>query len=320
MKRNEIIGEHKKGVRAVKYNAKPQTHIEPPKPNNPVAKNANAAIGGGAAGAHKNEKKASQSVRGQKHKNADLAEVSLGDYRKKAAMQKAQSQMGAMFARDPAEREKNLSTFNKREKGLNRLKARDDRDRKAEQERQLASLVARLPELRAEYEQMKDEYKSLGGSNWQYADREQNLTDYERKARSMEGPMNNLWRQIQAAEKAQREQGVAEGDFDEATGDAVGTISSATPDGKVKIKTATGSEIETNKDALIPGASGTLQMKPDAAGDALKPGAKVVSTEGTTEEDMLSHRADSASPISGDEDHDEMSKLLVMRLKRLAGL
>ncbi len=541
MKRNEIIGEHKKGVRAVKYNAKPQTHIEPPKPNNPVAKNANAAIGGGAAGAHKNEKKASQSVRGQKHKNADLAEVSLGDYRKKAAMQKAQSQMGAMFSRDPAEREKNLSTFNKREKGLNRLKARDERDRKAEQERQLASLVARLPELRAEYEQMKDEYKSLGGSNWQYADREQNLTDYERKARSMEGPMNNLWRQIQAAEKAQREQGVAEGeriktpsgmyrdqhtgvayrgktgqdgndsymtpdyliqkyqerlaqiaagpykrpkevaqlksriaklqgqqgvaegsektkpnkpmtwqqayahndgesfdarqkritqyekskgekkpkhvdwdkkggmqegvaeeigydevdsksasyilrkldngvslsdliddfpelsrmiddiagerglhaddnfeeiedilrndlediasqdddfgdsmddedDFDEATGDAVGTISSATPDGKVKIKTATGSEIETNKDALIPGAGGTLQMKPDAAGDALKPGAKVVSTEGATEEDMLSHRADSASPISGDEDHDEMSKLLVMRLKRLAGL
>ncbi len=402
MKRNEIIGEHKKGVRAVKYNAKPQTHIEPPKPNNPVAKNANAAIGGGAAGAHKNEKKASQSVRGQKHKNADLAEVSLGNYYTKATKDRAMSGMSAAFAGSPEDREKHKARFDRRDRGLNRLKDRNEKARKAEQEKQLADLVARLPELRAEYEQMKDEYKSLGGSNWQYADREQNLTDYERKARSMEGPMNNLWRQIQAAEKAQREQGVAEeigydevdsksasyilrkldngvslsdliddfpelsrmiddiagerglhadddfeeiedilrndlediasqdddfgdsmddeDDFDEATGDAVGTISSATPDGKVKIKTATGSEIETNKDALIPGASGTLQMKPDAAGDALKPGAKVVSTEGATEEDMLSHRADSASPISGDEDHDEMSKLLVMRLKRLAGL
>lgn len=102
----------------------------------------------------------------------------------------------------------------------------------------------------------------------------------------------------------------------EATGDAVGTISSATPDGKVKIKTATGNEIETDKDALIPGASGTLQMKPDAAGDALKPGAKVVSTE----EEMMAPPTDSASPIPGDNDHDEISKLLVHRLKRLAGL
>lgn len=140
----------------------------------------------------------------------DMMEVSMGDYRKKAAMQKAQSQMGAMFARDPAEREKNLATFNKREKGLNRLKARDEKARKAEQDKQLADLVARLPELKAEYERMRAEYKSLGGSNWQYADREQNLSDYERKARSMEGPMNNLWRQIQAAEKAQKEQGLEE--------------------------------------------------------------------------------------------------------------
>ena len=68
MKRNDIIGEHKKGVRAIKYNKKPTTHSEPPKPRNPVAKNATAAVGGGAAGAHKDAKKSSQSVRGQKHK------------------------------------------------------------------------------------------------------------------------------------------------------------------------------------------------------------------------------------------------------------
>ena len=132
-----------------------------------------------------------------------IQEVSLGDYRAKALKQKAQSQMGAMFARDPEQQAKDLSTFNKRERGLNRLKDRDTKSRANAQAKDLADLVARLPELKSEYEQMKDKYKSLGGSNWQYADREQNLTDREREARSMEGPMNNLWRQIQAAEKSQ---------------------------------------------------------------------------------------------------------------------
>ncbi len=137
-------------------------------------------------------------------------EASLGDYRKKAAMQKAQAGMGAMFAPDPEQRAKELATFKKRERGLERVKARDEAARKAEQERQLADLVTRLPELRAEYDEMRAKYKSLGGSDWQYADREQNLTSSEREARSMEGPMNNLWRQIQAAEKAQKAQGVTE--------------------------------------------------------------------------------------------------------------
>lgn len=134
-----------------------------------------------------------------------IGEISLGDYRKKAGMQKAQSQMGAMFARDPAEREKNLSTFNKREKGLNRLKARDEKARAAEIKNRQDADIAALPKLKKEYEAMKAKYKSLGGSSWQYADREQNLTNAEREARSMEGEMNNLWRRINAAEKAQKE-------------------------------------------------------------------------------------------------------------------
>lgn len=137
-------------------------------------------------------------------RNEIISEIGLGDYRKKAAMQKAQSQMGAMFARDPEERAKELSTFNKREKGLNRLKARDEKARKAAADKDMADTIAQLPQLKDEYEQMKAKYKSLGGSNWQYADREQNLTDREREARSMEGPMNNLWRRISAAEKAQK--------------------------------------------------------------------------------------------------------------------
>jgi hypothetical protein len=137
-------------------------------------------------------------------RNEIIGEVSLGNYRDKALKQKAQSQMGAMFAKDPEERKKNLATFNKREKGLNRLKARDEKSRKADADKKQAADIAALPQLKAEYEGMKDKYKSLGGSNWQYADREQNLTDREREARSMEGPMNNLWRRINAAEKAQK--------------------------------------------------------------------------------------------------------------------
>lgn len=139
-----------------------------------------------------------------------ITEVSLGDYRRKASMQKAQSQMGAMFGSSPEARAKDLATYQKRERGLERLKARDELARKSEQAKQLADLVARLPELKAEYEKMTARYKALGGSNWQYADREQNMTDAEREARSMEGQMNNLWRQIQAAEKAQGQQGMAE--------------------------------------------------------------------------------------------------------------
>jgi hypothetical protein len=133
-----------------------------------------------------------------------ISEISLGNYRDKALKQKAQSQMGAMFAKDPEERKKNLSTFNKREKGLNRLKARDEKSRKAAADKDMSDTIAQLPKLKDEYEQMKAKYKSLGGSNWQYADREQNLTDREREARGMEGPMNNLWRRINAAEKAQK--------------------------------------------------------------------------------------------------------------------
>ncbi len=136
-----------------------------------------------------------------------IGEISLGNYREKAGKQKALAGMGAMFAFDPEQRAKELATFKKRERGLNRVKDRDERARKADQERQMTSLVARLPELEAEYAEMRARYKSLGGSDWQYADREQNLTDREREARSMEGPMNNLWRQIQAAKK---HQGVAE--------------------------------------------------------------------------------------------------------------
>lgn len=71
-----------------------------------------------------------------------------------------------------------------------------------QQARQAAMDDARnLMALKTEYKQMKDRYESLGGSNWQYADREQNLTDREREARGMEPALNRLAARIHAAEK-----------------------------------------------------------------------------------------------------------------------
>jgi hypothetical protein len=110
-------------------------------------------------------------------------------------------------------------------------------------------------------------------------------------------------------------------DVEEAQGDPIGTVQSATPDGKVAIKTDTG-VVTTDKSALMPGATpqDPLQMKPDAVGGGLTPGAKVVSTA----EDILPPPADSQSPIHGgtvhgdeghgNDDHNEIIQLL----KRLA--
>lgn len=94
----------------------------------------------------------------------------------------------------------------------------------------------------------------------------------------------------------------------ETTGAPLGTVSTA-PDasGKVKIKTPTGTEIETNKDALLPGAKpGTVQMKPDAAGDALKPGTQVVSAEAMGAQEVppaTSNEDDGDPPIDSAESY-----------------
>lgn len=63
--------------RRTKEAAKPTS--TPPTVRNPVAKNASAAIGGGAAGSHKNRKKASKQVRGQKHRGQGVTEGDINE-------------------------------------------------------------------------------------------------------------------------------------------------------------------------------------------------------------------------------------------------
>lgn len=126
---------------------------EAPKPRNFVAKNAKT----GGAGAHKDKKKAAKQG-DVKHKGKEIAEVSLGDYRKKAALSKATSQIDKFFGRDDPQKvahaEKNIA---RREKGLARADHRLDRTVKAmpkpapepiDKER----LLARLAQLEREFD------------------------------------------------------------------------------------------------------------------------------------------------------------------------
>jgi small-conductance mechanosensitive channel len=57
--------------------------------------------------------------------------------------------------------------------------------------------------LTAKLKELESRYKSLGGANWQYADREQNLTDREREARAMEPELNRLRQRLAQARKHQ---------------------------------------------------------------------------------------------------------------------
>jgi len=75
----------------------------------------------------------------------------------------------------------------------------------AEQQKKLQQDIENLPELMAQFREMKSEYESLGGSNWQYADREQNLSAGERKARDMESSLRQLANRISAAKQGDKE-------------------------------------------------------------------------------------------------------------------
>jgi hypothetical protein len=134
-----------------------------PKPRNFVAKNATT----GGAGAHKDKKKAvKQGDVKHKGKAMDVAEVSLGNYRKKAAVSKATNQIDKFFGRDDPEKvaraEKNIA---KREKGLARADHRLDRTVKAmpqpvpapiDKERLHARLAALEKEFDPHYEYSDD--------------------------------------------------------------------------------------------------------------------------------------------------------------------
>jgi hypothetical protein len=96
----------------------------------------------------------------------------------------------------------------------NQMLAQRATDREQQAIQSAANDAKILPQLKAEYDEVFKKYNSLGGRNWQYADREQNLTSAEREARSLEPKLNDLSRRIHAASK-----GITEADeWEEETG------------------------------------------------------------------------------------------------------
>ena len=80
--------------------------------------------------------------------------------------------------------------------------AERDAQAKAERQQKIQQDIENLPDLISQYNDMETEYESMGGSNWQYADSEQNLSDEERRARNMETSMRQLADRIHTAKKA----------------------------------------------------------------------------------------------------------------------
>lgn len=289
MKRNEVIvHEHKKGVRAVKYNQKPQTTIEPPKPRNPVAKNANASIGGGAAGAHKDAKKASQAVRGQKHKNAEMAEGRFGrsgyynpmDYERDQQRQMDYDKRG--FKRQELQHELGHEDDPNFERNFRQQQM--DRDR-------------------------GPWYLKIDGKIYKQKGMPKSFDWKSGATKYGQAILKNR------PELAGKIMLTKKGDDDAVSemGSEVGKITKVDPMTKKATVTKTdGSTMDVDSTSLKPTADGKMQMDtPDT--DEIKAGTQVVSTEMMTP-------TDSRSPIPGDNDHDEISKLLVHRLRRLAGL
>jgi hypothetical protein len=390
MKRNEVIvHEHKKGVRAVKYNQKPQSHIEPPAPRNPVAKNASAAIGGGAAGAHKDKKKAAKSGETKHKGQMDIAE----GVEDRISYQVAKVLHDNGITYDPAREDELINVI-----GMALVKKLDMSPKEARavmndedflgdtmgelrhmeqsvadgppkdlnapkmvQDRKTGKLYdpnkefakkMNSPEVMAQMKRMAQKEGTAEG----YRDRRDAYQrDYDSSVSGMgrrqsrayqdDGGANDERHDLDPTDwyfvkdgkmfavsvyPNQEREAMSRGysrtriearakandqDKTEAMGAEVGKITKVDPaTKKATLTKADGSSMEVDSTALKPTPDGKMSMDtPDT--DELKAGTAVVSTE-----DMMAPPNDSSSPIPGDNNHDEISKLLVHRLKRLAGL
>lgn len=265
MKRLEIIGEHKKGVKAVKYNAKPQSHIEPQKPRNPVAKNASAAIGGGAAGAHKDKKKAAKSGE-VKHKGQTVSEI--------------------RDRRDAYQRDYDSSVS-----GFGR--PRDHRGLEQELGHETNNYAV-----------------AINGRTWKVFGSKSHAEAIARKIQ-MKDPNKKVSVHETGADVSEE---LAVGKI-EKVGPEGATIASTNPADKTKTIVPQNMIGKDDKGNLVvnktAGGTGAGQENP------VRPGAEVAIT---ADEDAMAPSTDSMSPIHGDNDHDEISKLLIKKLRALAGL
>lgn len=95
-----------------------------------------------------------------------------------------------------------------KQKSMADVKARNDKikaDALVREKETAKKDAADLPNLQKRHAEMEATYNK--GKNWQYADREQNLSDEERTARGMQGSMNQLAQRIQNVKKHGYKQG-----------------------------------------------------------------------------------------------------------------
>jgi hypothetical protein len=95
-----------------------------------------------------------------------------------------------------------------KQKSMADVKARNEKSKAegVQRERDTAKKdAADLPNLQKRHAEMEATYNK--GKNYQYADREQNLSDEERTARDMQGSMNQMAQRIQNVKKYGYKQG-----------------------------------------------------------------------------------------------------------------
>ena len=285
MKRNEIISEFKKGVKAVKYNKKP---------NNPTHDHAKAK-----------EKLAPQ----KPLEEAEVDESGLQYYTGVKKHGKPYMTAAAKLMRDGGN-QKELGALkdrlskahkNKSEQGM----AEGSRDRRDAYQRDYDSSVSGMDRGNNHRD---DERHDLDPSDW-YIVRDGKMY------KTSVYPRNEREAIRRGYSRTRDEANAKAKSTDEAMGAEVGKITKVDPaTKKATLTKPDGSSMEVDSTALKPTPDGKMSMDtPDA--NELKTGTAVVSTE-----DMMAPPNDSRSPIHGDEDHDEVSKLLVNRLRRLAGL
>jgi hypothetical protein len=352
MKRNEILGEQKKGVKAVKYNKKPKDATaefgkakEKLAPQKPLEEGAvkeltmdlksmtdeefQSRYKMSKAEARANLKKKDEGVaeggvvksikRGiagwgafDKDKPADVVKRVRGQ---DTDTLKGLSNRGSTGKGSPAELQQKAIERELKKRGEQGV-AEGYRDRRDAYQRDYDSSVSGMGRRQSQAYQddggANDERHDLDPSEW-YIVKDGKMfkitvyphQEQEARARGF---------------SPSREQARARADADsrstdEAMGAEVGKITKVDPTTKKATLTkADGSSMEVDSTALKPTPDGKMSMDtPDT--DELKAGTAVVSTE-----NMMAPPTDSSSPIPGDNDHDEISKLLVHRLKRLAGL
>ena len=121
-----------------------------------------------------------------------MDEISLGDYRKKAMLNKAMAQTDKFFGRDDPEKVAHADrTIAKRERGLGRADHRAEKQRQAMPKYEPPAVDP--VELAAKLAKMKARFKHLGGTSYQYADR---MSDDDREAENLHRAIQRIERQI----------------------------------------------------------------------------------------------------------------------------